>query len=274
VTIAAGFKFRDGVLLCADSEHVGYEHTVHDAKIFSVDCAAGKACFTFAGNPAFAKAAIYKCKQRLRSIQPSAQNPPIFEIISKTLEKEYHRQVLSVPTYANDSSYAYRLLVAIWSPQEPLTLYVTEGPSIWPASDHECIGVGEPLSLFLVQPLLVDPAYLSLERTVTVATYMLYKVKGFVPACGGMSQLLGIFDDGSYGEVRWWEIMQMEDAFKALDSVFSLIVSSTTDSQATDTDFQAAIETVTADMRSIRESCKAVRSTVMDQLLGEIRLTK
>jgi hypothetical protein len=276
VTIAAGFHFDGGVLLCADSEYVGYGHTVHDAKVFSFECPAGKVAFTFAGNAGFAKAAIHRCKQAVGSLQPGAQNPSMFDVIARSVEKEYRRQILSVPSYASDSSYAYRLLISAWSPQQPLTLYVTDGPSIWPVDEYECIGVGEPIAHFLLNPLLeVNPSTMSLDRLLVVVAYALYKIKKFVPACGGMSRFFGMFSDGSCGEPRWWETLLMEDVFDPLDTIFSVILSSATRHSSTDAEFQEAVDAIVGDMRSMRDKFNEIpRSAAIDKLLEGIRSRK
>jgi len=47
MTIAAGFRVKDGVLICADTEYSGGGLISHEPKIIEAEMRTGKHCFRF-----------------------------------------------------------------------------------------------------------------------------------------------------------------------------------------------------------------------------------
>src|SRR5713101_4706144 len=112
MSIAAAIKYKDGVLICADTEQSTWTHTTHESKIKKFECPGGKVALAYAGNTAFSLSAMQKCAEHLQHINPQ----DALQELETTLEDEYRRHVLSHPDHLSDGNLAYRLLVGFWSP--------------------------------------------------------------------------------------------------------------------------------------------------------------
>jgi hypothetical protein len=192
MTIAAGFVYRDGILLCADTELTGWI-TLHEAKISQFSCSAGNVGIAYSGNSGFAASTIQKCKRKLGAV---AAVDFIGEL-ETIIDKEYRRTVLSHPSQATDTSLPYKLLIAVTSNSGDAALYVTDQTAMHQISTYECIGVGEVLAHYLVRPTFSPD--IGERQMLSLATFMLACVKGYVSGCGGMSQFLGLRKDGTVG---------------------------------------------------------------------------
>jgi len=189
MTIAAGFLCRDGVLLCADTEHTGWAAKSHHSKVDHFEIQGGKVCFALAGSAAFARSAIEKCKKHLKA---GLSADPIGEI-EQILDSEYRRNVLSHPDFANLD---YSLLLAIWTQSTGAKLYATTRTAINAVRDFQCLGVGAELAAYLIRPGFSSPC---LRDAVSLATYALAGVKEGISGCGGMSIYLLLRSDGNTG---------------------------------------------------------------------------
>jgi hypothetical protein len=216
MTIAAGFPYQGGVLLCADTEQSSWAMTFNASKLAWFDYPGGKVGFAFSGNSVFAGSAVHKCKERLQTVPPERA----FAELEKTLEKEYRRHVLGHPDHATDLSLRYELLIAIWSELAGKTeLYSAAQTAVLPVPSYECIGAGDVLAHYLIRPnfgsLMPENYVLSL------AAYMLVNVKGYALGCGGPSQFLLIRDDGSLelGDAATFRIDHLERYCKGYDLI-------------------------------------------------------
>jgi len=191
MTIAAGFIYENGVLLCADTELSGWAMTLHSRKVEHFKCPLGTVGIAYAGNRGFAVSAIQKCKRQLVTISPEEALVKLERII----DKEYRRTVLSHPSHATDPNLSYSLLISICSQSGDLSLYVTEQTAMRQVPDYECIGIGEALAHYLVRSEF--SVGMGERATLELATFMLACVKGNVPGCGGFSQFVSIRRDGT-----------------------------------------------------------------------------
>ena len=195
MTIAAGFLCREGVLLCADTEVTGWSLKYHESKLGHFDCPGGEVAFAVAGNTHFGWAAIQKCARKLKQTPPEET----LDVIDKTLDREYRRNVLSNPLVASDQSLHYNLLVSLWSPGAGTSLYVTNQTAIRPVYGFECIGAGNELAGYLIRPTF--SASMHLREALSLASYALKAAKDSVPGCGGMSIFLIVLNDGRFGTI-------------------------------------------------------------------------
>jgi hypothetical protein len=194
MTIAAGFVCREGVVLCADTEHTGWSAKFHDSKLGDFEIPGGKIAFALAGNTSFAWAVMEKCKRLLQTIP----HEKTLTELERILDREYRRNVLSNP--GRDQSYHYWLLIAIWSPGKRVALYVTNETAIREVTTFDCIGIGRELADYLIRPCFMS---LMPERLVLpLAAYALAAVKNSITGCGGMSVYFVVRqDDGQTGLV-------------------------------------------------------------------------
>lgn len=254
MTIAAGFLYQDGVLLCADTELTGWSMKLNDTKLGYIDrgdITVGVAC---AGNTAFSVAAMQKCFRAL-------SDAPVEEflgIIERTLEREYRKVVYRHPNQGTDPGLQYWHLVAMGGGGET-GLYLTEQATIREVHTYACIGLGEAFAHQLLsgnfRPDMRERDALSL------ASWVVGNVKSRVPGCGGATQFLIFRKDGtmkSYEStvgvggnvlttVEWVERYQSKYARMCQKLFFKMA-----DPQTTTEDFEHELEEFAKEARELR----------------------
>jgi hypothetical protein len=232
VTIAAGFVCKEGVLLCADTEHTGWTSKFHDSKVDNFEIAGGKIAFALAGNSSFAWSAIQKCRTRLQGVKPENA----LDELDQVLEKEYRRHVLNNPNSAN---LGYELLIALGIPPKPVELYVTSETCVRRVSTFECVGIGRELASFIIRPTFTG--LMPQRKALALAAYALVAVKESISGCGGMSVYLLLQSDGNVGIVtsdHEGVCENLESYSKTFDFSTRQLLMALADEDADDKDFE------------------------------------
>src|SRR2546423_3744610 len=108
----------------------------------------GKLAFAYAGNINFAVSAFQKCQ---RHLQEKKRQYPLAEI-EQILDKEYRRNVLRHPDRSTDVNIHYWLLLAMWLPSSGAKLFATHETALHEVDTYECIGSGQYLARYLIDP--------------------------------------------------------------------------------------------------------------------------
>jgi 20S proteasome alpha/beta subunit len=227
MTIAAGFTFANGVMLCADTLHTGWGHTVLESKMSRTDCSIGSVVFAFAGHQSFAKAAITTCH---RALKAASEDDDLFDLLSRTTADEYYRLVLSVPTHAGDAQFHYRLLIGARYPWGDTQLFSTEQHSLSRCADYTCIGDGESLALYLLRSLYSPN--MELHNARIALTHVMAKVKSFIANCGGPTQFQILTSDNK-NEVASYELLRLESIFRDIDDRVAALLIAFSDARLT-----------------------------------------
>ena len=224
---------KEGVLLCADTEHTGWSSKFHGSKLEHFEIPGGKIAFAFAAaNSHLAWSAIQKCRDRLQAVAPK---DPIVEL-EQVLDAEYRRHVLSHPSY---SDVAYQLLVAVCTPPERAALYVTSETCLRRVDDFECIGIGQELASFIIRPTFLR--FMPQQKALSLAAYALVAVKESIRGCGGMSIYLLLENDGRVGtltSLHQGKCEQLEEYSRTYDFVTGELFMALTDEDKQDKDFE------------------------------------
>ncbi len=225
MTIAAGFRFRDGILLCADTEETLGIMKLRTSKIFPLHCAAsGGAVVAFAisGDVPYARMAVEQCQQAIMAMNPpSMSSRGIRDVIGKTLRDVYKRHIYPHPDHGKANGPDFQFLIAMWSPIDGAELFQTYETAIHTSGAYSCMGVGYYIAEYVAAPLLyrVD---LPLPDVVALATHMLIETKQFVRGCGGSSDFFVLRDSGEFTNVTNFDISQKEE----FSTVFGQLVRS------------------------------------------------
>lgn len=193
MTIAAGFPYHGGILLCADTQHEGGATKSYSAKIGLFECPAGKVGYAYSGNTNFAVAAVQQCSYELKNV---SQPKDIFAALERVAGKQYRKTVYGHPDRKTDWSVPYSLLFAIWQKDTRSWLCATHETTLRNVLDFECIGLGADLAYYLISPTYTH--YLSENNAIYLASYMLNRVTKYVPSCGGPLNILVLRHNGTY----------------------------------------------------------------------------
>jgi len=131
MTIAAGFNFDHGVLLCADTKHSG-DMALYESKVAKKEYPSGaQSVCVFAGSSKYAHMAIRKVESAL-----SALKRPSLSAMEREIEKvllQVHRDhIFKHPDRNSWTGPNIWLLIGLWSPVDGLCAYSTEETAITP----------------------------------------------------------------------------------------------------------------------------------------------
>src|ERR1017187_2016157 len=226
MTIAAGFVYRNGILLCSDTQQEGGVIKLHRPKIGLFECPGGKFGFALAGNVQFAISAIQKCA----SVLMATDAANTIATLEALLEHEYRRHVYDHPDYHTNENLGYSFLISFWSRSSNTT-------SLWFTDEHaldssfesfHAVGSGFELATILARPFIYDT--LDQEQALVLAAYVLARVKDNVPGCGGDSRFVVLRNDGTCEMVLGLKLDQIADIAATFDkSAHALLFAMTQD---------------------------------------------
>lgn len=204
MTIAAGFLYADGVMLCADSQMTVGSSKLDGMKVGRFDASWGQVASTFAGNVDFAAAAFQQCERECESADVT--DLPVVGL-AEVLEDFYRRHVFEHPQFES-GEYDYSLLLAIrLNGESHAKLYRAEQTIFREIKSFDCIGSGEDYGREIVS-LLHDPN-LTRSRAVALAAYMLGHVKKHAQYCGGKSVILALQHTGQLDPLETTEVTEL-----------------------------------------------------------------
>lgn len=217
LTIAAGFRFAGGVLLCADSEMThGTELKTRGSKIFpySFKASGSKAVFTFSGDVPLSKMCIQKIAHKLASDAEDRRSlSMMYDSASEQLYEFHHKYVFKHPRYGYGDGPCVNLIIGMWSAQDQqLGLYQSSEEALIEVDDLDAMaitGSGSSFASYVARPL-VPHGLMGIADLVTVGTYVLKEAKEHVPGCGKSSELITITAKGEIGNLGWLHSSEVE----------------------------------------------------------------
>lgn len=191
MTIAAGFVHRDGVLLCADTEHTSATLKAHAAKVRHFDAKCGRIGIAYSGDAGFAVTVIQALERKLQTL--NVESP--FQVIRKIVDREYRRLVYTHPRYGYMDGPDFNLLLAVQPVGQAVSLHATREVAVEDIRTYCCLGAGETFGRQLIEPTFtLKPAP---SEALLYAIRTLALVKEHVPGCGGDSMYLDLRHDGT-----------------------------------------------------------------------------
>jgi hypothetical protein len=253
LTIAAGFVYSGGILLCSDTQQEGGLLKIHAPKVCHFETAYGRIGFAMAGNILLARSAIQHCKAALDNVEPKAT----ISTIETVLDHEYDRTVLKHPLYGKDESLPYWLLISMWSKAAKTTaLFFTHENTVESCFESfYAIGNGFELANVLVRPFIFDK--MSEDNALILAAYTLARVKDNVAGCGGDSQFLAMRDDGTVEPIAEIKLEQIAEIAAAYDKAAHALLFSM-GSEANE-DLDMALDVFGSQARSTRDYWRKLR---------------
>ena len=260
VTIAAGFKFDDGLIICADTQQTYSGVLKLDAtKLVPINFAhngRSQVVFAISGSVRYAQMAIQKIQAAIAKRRPEDMTLlGIFESIETELLAFHKAHIYPHPRYGMLGGPEFSLLVGAWSHLDGMGLFRTDDTAVNGIDDYACVGTGEYLAHYLVKPLYQSTG-LELNEIVALATHVLLNAKVHVDGCGGNSEFIVIHKDGHLSPVGWFDISQGESYSQDFEGAMQLVFYAAADLNKSSDDLTAALEA----FRSILETGKAQRA--------------
>jgi len=144
MTIAAGFVCRDGILLCADSQHTGGWEKTFREKVFARPLGAVMLSFALAGDENVGRTVIDECCLSVSTIPRTEQT--IWNV-RKSIRRTLKQELKDCPADIEKPQF----LIAITTLNESI-LFSTREHAMPRVQDYEFLGTGGYIGKHLMQP--------------------------------------------------------------------------------------------------------------------------
>jgi 20S proteasome alpha/beta subunit len=235
MTIAAGFKFKDGILLCADTEQTQGDLKSTESKLICADLQPSfSVVFAIAGSVRYATMAVQEIIADLK--KSSADHETAEFVIKARISKIYNELLYPHPRAGCNDSPFFDLLIGIQT-EETTRLLACSESSVSEISTYECFGIGLTLAKYLIKPLYhEDMRQQSIEM---LAARILIHVKENVAYCGKDSEFIILKKSGEILRIR--SLQSKENIIAAFDGLLPVAFFSAGDLDAPDEDVLASL---------------------------------
>jgi 20S proteasome alpha/beta subunit len=151
MTIAAGFNFEGGVVLCADTKHSA-SYKVDASKIFTERYDNGAvSAFVYAGNMRYCRMAIEKFESAIASLTQEQATLAMMRGMVEGALRAIHKEHVFVHPRFRAQELSIRFVGSLWSPHGGLYNFSTDDTSIIRFRGYDCIGSGAYLGHYLIR---------------------------------------------------------------------------------------------------------------------------
>ena len=215
MTIAAGFRCADGVLLCADSQlTIPAYLKFPEAKIISMSGVKFSPCFAYCGDVAFSKDSIHRIGETIHTAEDDRN---LMRAIRGVAREIYLEQKL----LSREERETLELLV-VMKRGSRFQLWHLRRLNLSPIQECIPIGAGMDMMYATAKPFY-SPA-MKLREASFMGAYALYLTKEYVDSVGKNSLIYLIFDDGRRAVVTQEEIEELEQSFGEFRSASATVL--------------------------------------------------
>ena len=202
MTIVAGFRVQDGIVLCGDTMYTG-GMKVHQPKLCSATLADApdsvdrlSIAFALAGNEANARMAIEDCLEGISEHPAEKRSLRSITTLLRSAILKINRDYVDGHSEAEKYNLQFGLIIGAWLPRGGgCRLWSTAGSGLIHQDPYYCQGTGEYLGHYLIRPVFKKS--LSIAETVLLAIQTIAAVKKYDPNCGGDTQFVTITEGGA-----------------------------------------------------------------------------
>lgn len=216
MTIAIGFRFNKGFLVCSDSMYTIGTMKTTGKKIFRATVGDERLVFGIAGSVPHGKMFIEKAVPRLATIPSTERTKKTMRVrLENALLHFYQKHMFPHPFFQREGGPDFSLIVGTWSPIDGLDCFVTSDTATTDINDWYPTGIGQDVARLAANAMFRHPN-LSLSDALMVATYVLKETKDNVAFCGGPNQFAFLKEDGDMGStyrLRYREAEEMAVTF-------------------------------------------------------------
>jgi hypothetical protein len=196
MTIAAGFEFDGGIMLCADTKITADIKTNESKLLWMIHKEKCVTVFAISATDFdLAKAAARQCEEAIGQIHfENIDISGIRKSIESSLVKFYKTNIFPNPDFRAQMEF----LVGVWFRGET-RLYVSKETVLNAVNGYECIGDGASLSKYLIKQALEKPRYVgqyrpTLEEVGLVAGFALESTVQHIESTGGEIEYISLSD--------------------------------------------------------------------------------
>jgi hypothetical protein len=257
VTIVAGFKCYEGIVLCADTqETVGSSKRnvpklrFEPADRVTTGVGRNDLAVAFCGatdNGAFMDELIDRAWE---DAQTATSLEEICSEIKKSIKASYADAVkLYHPSDMPRTELIYGAKMGGQS-----RLFYAYGPAVNEKQQYAIGGVGAYIADFLASRIYKDN--LNVRQCTILAAYILSQAGEHVDGCGGESHIAVLREEATSGRVDWHRVEVLTDLLKMADDSLGAVLLNAADLEGTDADFRQHVADTVEILEMIREAKK------------------
>jgi hypothetical protein len=236
VTIAAGFYFNGGIILCADTqETIEHSKTWTPKLILEPAAMRGKdspddlmLAIAGAGSGPFIDKLTERAWESIFDAKSFEEACSSVEESIKGTHEEYGR--IFQPGYLPNAELVYGIKM-----QGQSKLFTASGPVVNEKRGYGSVGAGNYMADFLAARL--HQRYLPAPQAVILAAYVLFQCKEHVDGCGGDSHIAVLSETGNSRMLAEWMAYLSGDQLEEVDEVIGRLLLSAPDFTVSDEDF-------------------------------------
>ena len=198
MTVATGFVYDDGLVLCADTK-VDYAVKGNESKLPFLTFDNGRCALQFAiasSDINFAKSAITRCAEAIEKMDFSVATIDGIKNKAEFSLGEFYRDHIYTHPDRMPTQLYLQMLVGIWWRNET-RLYMLHETVLLRVEKYECIGAGEYLSKYLIKQYeKANPGRFSLADAAMLATYCVEEACEYDDRCGGEAEIMIMRNSG------------------------------------------------------------------------------
>jgi hypothetical protein len=200
LTIAAGFTFSEGVLVCADTEMTDQVQKFQSSKLMTFSIGGGESkfkplqlVFALAGNVEYARMAITKCERAVAAEHLKSPewmtDEKIQDLIADTLLKFHEEFIFSHPLYRDGLAPRIELVIGAFSPCMGRSfLLSTSECAVNEVRNSAFVGSGQSFARYVTQQFWKDT--LTRDEMYLLATHVMQQTKQNAPNCGKNTEFM------------------------------------------------------------------------------------
>jgi hypothetical protein len=243
VTIIAGFKCNDGIVLCADTQETIGDSKRNVPKLrfepldppFGSDVSSLATAFCGAGNGPFIDKLVdvaWKSAQVASSLDDACDR---IEQAIKGFYEEFGR--IYQPGYCPTVELIYGVKM---KDEDPIyggfsRMFHASGPIINEKFGYSAAGIGDYMAAFLASRMY--DKHLNIRQCIILAAYVLFQAKEHVDGCGGESHIAVLRNDGTSGLVDASNVKTITELLETADKRIGSVIMQYADIGLSDTQF-------------------------------------
>jgi len=257
VTIVAGFKSWEGLVLCADTQETIGDAKRHVPKLrFEPREKAGdgvapdELAVVFCGATNDGVFLDEMVDRAWIEVQDATSLDEACDSIRQTI-KGYYREATGLyqPGYVPRTELIFGVKM-----HRASRLFYSLGPAVTERDTYSSGGVGGYMADFLASRMYSN--VLGLRECVILAAYTLFQAKEHVEGCGGESHIAILRNDGLSGSVNWYRIEALTELLKVSDTTAGNMLFHVADLRSSKEDFRQLLDGVVAELESLRDRSK------------------
>jgi 20S proteasome alpha/beta subunit len=224
MTVIAGFKCTDGIVLCSDSQYTyGSAYKGRGAKLaFSRPTKEYTIMAAVAGSPYSAQ---YFFDEAVDQIDASDKKlETIREVLRENLYRLHHEHIYPAPADIRESLES-TFLIGLWVPEAKPRFFKTEETMLLNVDAFECGGSGFWAARQVAEPILASTNRITTAQAELLSALIVRRAKAADPHCGFETMIWALdSDSGKVLESKAARIDRIEDYLSALDTALAPLI--------------------------------------------------